>query len=340
MVSRPDNAAHRIIVPRRLRGVAPPTTRRRVRRAPPAPQAPQKAGGSLTSTLTSRPGSGPAACRSVHRGCASARGGGRRHRSGAAGAGLAHARSWTRIVIAPSARGAVTTSMLTPGKLVVVELHRRADVGAASSASVRSGSTQARCGLPTSTTNPSEPPAAHDRRADTEPVDLPISTVTSALTSSARCTTTGRGPASEPTTNSSRRSKPAHPQVVGEHPDTVTAHLGDGTVGVAVVHASRARRHRRAAGRGRPRPAAVPAVVTAARRRRPGRGAGRTAQRPPRRVPGPAPPAGRAAARSRSACRGPWRISPVQDTCPGGARQRAITSSASPAADPSSQTIR
>ncbi len=37
---------------------------------------------------------------------------------------------------------------------------------------------------------------------------LPMSTLTSALVASTRCRTTGRGPASDPTTNSSRDSKP------------------------------------------------------------------------------------------------------------------------------------
>ena len=56
----------------------------------------------------------------------------------------------------------------------------------------------------------------------------------------------------------------------------------------------------------------------------------------PRPVTAPAGPAGRAAARSRSACRGPWRTSFAQDTC----RHTRSVSSTRPPRAPSSQVIR
>ena len=73
----------------------------------------------------------------------------------------------------------------------------------------------------------------------------------------------------------------------------------------------------------------------AARRRRRSPGGGRTA-RPPRRAGAAACRPGRAAARNRSACRGPWRTSPDQDTW----RHTRSVSSTLPSPAPSSQVIR
>src|SRR6201995_3686869 len=117
-------------------------------------------------------------------------------------------RSCTRMLTAPS-DGAVRTSTLTPsGNCALSNVTGAATSRAASEATVNAGSTQARRGLPTATASPLKVrPPTTACPAPTVLV-LPMSTLTSALVASTQCRTTGLGPASDPTTNSSRDSNP------------------------------------------------------------------------------------------------------------------------------------
>lgn len=221
----------------------------------------------------------------------------------------------------------------------MVELHRRADV---ERSQLRVGEIRVDAGqvrVADVDTQSGEPPAAHDRRADTEPVDL------AHLDGDIGADVVGA--MHDHRTRAGRRAdhelipplQPANPQVVGEHPDTVTAHLGDGTVGVAVVHVPvvRADTVREAVEHARGQRA--PAVVT---RSTP------SAPRPRRRSHSAATAAG---ARSSPACRSgsstksfcvPWPLANFTSSgyVSGDAAPAPTTSSASPAADPSSHTIR
>ena len=246
------------------------------------------------------------------------RGDGGGHRARAARPGLPHPAFVHPHGDSAVPTGAVSTSTLTPsGNCAASNDTGAATSRAARSAAVSSGSTHARCGLPTSTARPvnRRPPTVASPGA--ELVGLAhLDGRRRRSAASAECSTTGRGPASEPTTNSSRSLQPGRPQVVGEHPDAVAAHLRDRSVGVAVVHEPVVGRDtlgqpvehaRRRAPRRRWSPAA--------RRRRRVRGADRTAP-PPR----PGVRSSRAVEvgqqrRSRSAFRALWRTSPDQDTC-------------------------
>ena len=87
--------------------------------------------------------------------------------------------------------------------------------------------------------------------------------MTSAVVASHWCSTTGRGPGQRADDELVAALQAAGPQVVGEHPHAVAAHLRDRAVGVAVVHVPVVgARHPREAGRRHPPPAAAPAVVT------------------------------------------------------------------------------
>ena len=181
-----------------------------------------------------------------------------------------------------------------------------------------------------------EPPSAHDRRARAELVGLAHldGDVGGGVVKAVQYHRPRAGQRADDELVA--RLQSAGPQVVGEHPNTVAAHLRDRAVGVAVVHVPVVRRRRlRAAGR-TPRVRRPHRPWSPAARRRPrSPGDGRTA-RPPRRGPASACRRGRAAARNRSACRGPWRTSPDQDTC---RHIRSVSSTFSLPA-PSSQTMR
>ena len=187
---------------------------------------------------------------------------------------------------------------------------------AARSAPVSAASTQARCGLPTSMARPA------NRRPPTtaEPVPKLVGLAhvdgdVGRQSHRRRCRTTGRGPASEPTTNSSR-SPGRWPAGSGRTPARrcrTSARWSRRRCGSPCT--SRRARRRRACRSNTPAASAASAVVTRSTpsapspRRRSHSAAtacGRQRQAGVR---------GRAAARSRSPCRAPWRTSPDQDTC-------------------------
>ena len=135
-------------------------------------------------------------------------------------------RSCTRIDTAPL-DGAVSTSTLTPsGNCARSNRTGAATSSAASSSTVRSGSTHARCGLPTSTARPRE---CAVRRRSPRPVPnwlaLPISTVTSALVASPAVQHHRPRAGQRPDDELVAAFQAAGAQVVGEHPDAVAAHL-------------------------------------------------------------------------------------------------------------------
>ena len=174
-------------------------------------------------------------------------------RAGAAGAGLTDPAFVHPHPDRAVGRGGEHLDVDPVRELRVVELHGRRDVQAASASTVRPGSTQARCGLPTSTATPvNRRPPTVGRRPLPSRLALPMSTVTSASVASTWCTVTGRGPGQRPDDELVARLQSAGTQVVREHPHAVAAHLRRSTrrrCGSPCT--SRRRRRRRAAGRAR-----------------------------------------------------------------------------------------
>ena len=145
-------------------------------------------------------------------------------------------RSCTRILTTPPA-GAVRTSTLTPsGNWAWSKLTGAATSSAASASAVRSGSTHARCGLPTSTATPANrrPPTTASPGPEQVGLahvdgDVGVGRVDAVHDDRPR---TGQRPDHELVAG----FQAAGAQVVREDPNAVAAHLGDRAVGVAVVH--------------------------------------------------------------------------------------------------------